>query len=137
MTIFSVHKIPRLVAVGESPDIYCDKLEFTLAFDLVENLIVEAIDGIAVNSKTTYEYDAGGKRIAGHEEGVNYMGEFTRDYTYEYNTDGKLVKKIWNWSNGTVSTTDYEYDVDGNLIKEVYTEGDWIETTEYTYASLN
>lgn len=152
---------------GEGIDI---GISYTITYEYDEdsNVIVENIIYKGLSERTiTYKYDMDGKRIAGYEEGIVYMGmnasitvtddatgetigdttehtsttEYTHtiDYAYEYNADGKLVKKVWNWSDGTVATTGYEYDADGNLIKEVYTDGDGIgvEVTEYTYGSLN
>ena len=87
----------------------------------------------------TYEYDAEGKKAAGHG-----TGEFgTGDYSYEYDADGKLVKTSMSDSEGNVYNKTYEYDENGTLIKDKYSEmisgegyaSNWIRT-EYVYAPL-
>lgn len=70
-------------------------------------------------TKTLYEYDENGKVIRREEISVKGTSWI---YTYERNSDGLVTKRTTTSPDGKVSTDTYEYDSKGNEILEVSTD---------------
>ena len=78
------------------------------------------------------EYDEHGNMI--RQEGVYGNGESTYvlyvEYTYDDN--GRVIREVWSYPDGSQETTDHTYDERGNHTSEIYTDEDG-EQCGYTF----
>lgn len=91
-----------------------------------------SFDGLPVKSGSVYSrgedfytlttYDESGKRIK--EEDVNADGSLFRARNYEYDAEGKLVKRTVYDEEGLREYYLYEYDAEGKLLKELDYDAD-------------
>lgn len=97
-------------------------------YDVNHNLIgVKSASGEEV-----YEYDANNNRIKRTK--FSY-GELSSEWSYEYDTEGRIVKETWlDHSYGNYkSVTSYEYNSEGLLSKRSVADNYWTEEYYYEY----
>ena len=68
---------------------------------------------------SSYVYGLNGNLTATKIPRLNESGQVIIAEQYEYNSIGRIHKKITPAADGGLSTTEYEYDLNGNIIKEI------------------
>ncbi|MGV8081726.1 MAG: RHS repeat-associated core domain-containing protein [Syntrophales bacterium] len=102
-----------------------------------KGILGRLLEEIAKKLKEGYEYDTVGNRVRGpgknddqvHDAGNRLLED--RDYRYEYDANGNLVKKTGTGPLGAVTT--YRYDDENNLIGVETTLGSLTTEIEYAY----
>ena len=78
-----------------------------------------------------YEYDLYGNLTYQMKVKDSYVEEKRTEYTYEFDTNGRMVKLISSDSNSNTNSEIYEYDDYGNINHKIYNDGNYEEWFEY------
>ena len=108
----------------------------TFTYDENKRLHIYRVDDIDGNllQQITYSYDEKGSIVAQEfifdEPEYNY----TLNTEYIYNDEGRLVRKIDHYEDGSQESIDYTWDANENMIKKVLTYRDGAQDVyEFTY----
>ena len=105
-------------------------------YDSNGNLVKETYtgaDGLVYVYASTYDENGNIISQEGSYDGMTY---YSLDVSYATDANGRVIREVCTYSDGSQESLDYTYDEMGNRIKSVYTDFEGLQTCyEYTYDS--